>query len=299
MTFIKVFHNPTAGEAEHTKETLVDEIKSAGFDCSYSSTKKSITEKSIPAETDFIAVAGGDGSVRRLAEYFCNEPVITKRHPIGLLPMGTANNIAMTLGISGTSKEIIESWKQGKTQKFDVGKVHGLQKNHFFLEACGFGVFPRLIKRMRNEKIEGEIPNPERELQLALSRLHEIVLEYKPKECRLIIDGVEYNGKYILVEIMNIKSIGPNLNISPMGSFGDGEFDVILVSEAQREQLANYVLDRLLHGKERPFFYTALKAKKIEVTWAGKLMHVDDELVDVSDKRIEVDVLREILSFLV
>ncbi|HYI75973.1 MAG TPA: diacylglycerol kinase family protein, partial [Chryseolinea sp.] len=246
MTFIKVFHNPTAGDAEHTKEKLVEKIINAGFECSYSSTKKGINEKRIPAKTDIIAVAGGDGTVRKLAEYFCNENILTKRPPIGLLPAGTANNISKTLGIKGTPEEIIQSWKEQKTQNFDMGKVHGLKENHFFLEGFGFGVFPRLIKKMRERK--SKTNDPEHELQVALRTLHEIVENYKPKECRLVIDDVEYNGKFLLVEVMNIRSIGPNLNISPMGDAGDGEFDVILIQEDKREELAEYVLERLKNG---------------------------------------------------
>ena len=111
MTLIKVFHNPTAGEAEHTKEMLVKTIESAGFECSYSSTKKEINEKSIPESTDIVAVAGGDGTVRKIAEYYCSGNMLNRRHPLGLLPWGTANNIARTLGIEGKFEQIVESWK--------------------------------------------------------------------------------------------------------------------------------------------------------------------------------------------
>jgi len=298
MTFIKLFHNPTAGDAEHTKEKLVEKITSAGFDCSYSSTKKGINEKRIPSKTEIIAIAGGDGTVRKLAEYFCNENILTKRPPIGLLPAGTANNISKTLGIKGTPEEIIENWKNKNTLNFDMGKVHGLKENHFFIEGVGFGVFPRLIKKMR-ERIS-KSGDPEQELQVALRTLHEIVENYKAKDCRIIIDDVEYNGKFLLVEVMNIRSIGPNLNISPMGDAGDGEFEVILISENEREALANYVLERLKHGSETPFFHTALKAKKIEITWAGRLLHVDDELIQTDKfQTLNVEILRDVLHFLI
>ncbi|HTE30722.1 MAG TPA: diacylglycerol kinase family protein [Chryseolinea sp.] len=298
MTFIKVFHNPTAGEAEHSKEKLVRKIKAAGFDCSYSSTKRPINEKRIPAKTDIIAIAGGDGTIRRLAEYFCTENILTKRPPIGLLPWGTANNIATTLGVTGTPEEIMERWKVGEAQNFDIGKIHGLKENHFFLEGFGFGVFPRLIKKMRDRK--SKTNDSETELHIALKILHEIIENYKPKECHIVIDDVEYTGKFLLVEVMNIRSIGPNLNISPTGHSGDGEFEVILISETERDALAQYVLDRLEHGKETPFFYTAIKAKKLKVSWAGKLIHVDDSLITLDKfQPLEVEILRDVLHFLV
>ena len=298
MTLIKVFHNPTAGEGEHTKEKLVKKIKAAGFECSYSSTKKEISEKRIPESTDIIAVAGGDGTVRKIAEYYCTGTVLTRRHPLALLPWGTANNIAKTLGIQGEADEIIERWKNDNRQNFDIGKVHGLKDNHFFLEAIGFGVFPKLIKTMRER--ENKSATPEEEIQIALKTLRDIVEDYKPKTCEIIIDGQPYNGKFLMVEVTNIRSIGPNLNIAPMSHFDDGVFDVIMISESQREALLGYIDERMANGKETPFFYTALKARKLEINWGGRMMHIDDELFDLDVyQKLEIEILRDILTFLV
>lgn len=298
MTLIKVFHNPTAGDAEHTKEKLVKKIKSAGFECSYSSTKKEITEKRIPDATDIIAVAGGDGTVRKIAEYYCSGAVINRRHPLALLPWGTANNIAKTLGILGDPDEIIERWKSDNRQNFDIGKVHGLKDNHFFLEAIGFGVFPKLIKSMRERTSKSN--SPEEEIEVALKILRTIVEDYEPKSCEITIDGESYSGKFLMVEVTNIKSIGPNLNIAPMSHFDDGYFDVILITEAQRESLLNYVDDRIANGKDTPFFYTALKARNVEVNWGGRLVHIDDELIELDKfQKLEVEILRDVLTFLV
>ncbi|MEJ1239497.1 diacylglycerol kinase family protein [Chryseolinea sp. T2] len=298
MTLIKVFHNPTAGDAEHTKEKLVKKIKSAGFDCSYSSTKKGINEKRIPDSTDIIAVAGGDGTVRKIAEYYCGGTIINRRHPLALLPWGTANNIAKTLGINGDVDEIIGRWKLDNRQNFDIGKVHGLKDNHFFLESVGFGVFPKLIKTMRDRTSKSE--SPDEEIMVALKTLRDLVEDYKPKSCEITIDGETYNGKFLMVEVTNIKSIGPNLNIAPMSHFDDGEFDVIMIGESQREALLSYIDERIANGKETPFFYTALKARKIELNWGGRLMHIDDELLELDVyQKLEVEILRDVLTFLV
>lgn len=297
MTLIKVFHNPTAGEAEHSKEKLVRKIKAAGFECSYSSTKKEINEKRIPDNTDIIAVAGGDGTVRKIAEYYCSGNMLNKRHPLGLLPWGTANNIAKTLGIAGNPDEIIARWKDGNTQNFDIGKLHGLKENHFFLESIGFGVFPKLIKTMRDRETKSS--DPEEEINTALKNLRDIVEEYKPKTCEINIDGQPYNGKFLMVEVMNIRSIGPNLNIAPMSHFDDGEFDVIMISETQRDALLAYIDERMSNGKETPFFHTAVRARKLEINWGGRLMHIDDELADLDKyQKLEVEIVRDVLKFL-
>ena len=298
MRFVKVFHNPGAGEGAHSKENLVEKIRAAGFDCSYSSTKKEIDEKRIPDKTDAIIVAGGDGSVGQLAGYLIDRKILSRRFRVGLLPSGTANNIARTLGIEGSTDEIINRWKECNIKKFDVAKVHGINKKQFFLEGLGFGVFPRLMKEMKARTTKSD--DPEEELQTALKMLISIINNYKSRPCKIRIDDMEYEGNFLMVEIMNIRSIGPNLNIAAGAQTDDGELDVIIVTESQRGELALYIENRLIFGKEETFFYTALKGKKVSVKWGGKLLHVDDELVSVEKyTRLDIEVFTDVLHFLV
>jgi diacylglycerol kinase family enzyme len=87
---------------------------------------------------------------------------------------------------------------------------------------------------------------------------------------------------------------------SPDIPFDDGEFDVIIITESQREALLNYIDDRIKNGKETPFFHTSLKARKVEINWGGKLMHIDDELIELDKfQKLEIEILRDVLTFLV
>ena len=65
---------------------------------------------------------------------------------------------------------------------------------------------------------------------------------------------------------MNTQSIGPNLNLAPFADPGDGQFEVILISERQRDEFATYVHNKL-HGIEQPPIFNILKAKNL----AGQL----------------------------
>ena len=298
MKSVQIFHNPTAGEGEHTRETLIKQIEKAGYDCSYSSTKKAGIEESAPEKADILVAVGGDGTVRKLAAHLLEKPLREKSGPIGLVPVGTANNIAKTLGIKGSSEEIIAGWASHEVKSFDIGRIDGLEKNPFLLEALGFGVFPKLIRQMKERKERSD--NPEEELHEALERLHEIILDYKTRECHIMLDDQEFHGKFLMVEIMNIQSLGPNLNLAPLADPADGELDVILVPESQREELAGYIERRLKYGKDEPFLYKAHRAKKIRVSWQGHLLHVDDELVKVEKAtQLNIDVVQGVLEFLV
>src|SRR5687767_6504777 len=118
MKVAKLLHNPKAGEGEYTHKKLARLVNRAGYDCSYSSTKKEGWDKIKASETDMIVIAGGDGTVRKVAKV-----VLDKKIPLALLPLGTANNIGKTLGITGKLEEVIQSWENAILKPFDVGRI--------------------------------------------------------------------------------------------------------------------------------------------------------------------------------
>jgi diacylglycerol kinase (ATP) len=293
MKTANILHNPKAGEREFTKKKLLKLMEASGFNCSYSSTKKRGWEKIEPADTDFVILAGGDGTVRKVAG-----ELLDKKLPIGLIPLGTANNIAKTLGISGTLEDIIEAWSHKNIKKYDVGRIYGLKKAAFFLEGFGYGVFPRLMKEMHS-KSDKQFDSPEKNLNKALEVMHDIILSSKARHCKIAIDGADYSGRFLLAEVMNTQSIGPNLNLAPFADPGDGSFEVILISERQREEFANYVHNKL-NGIEQPPIFNILKARNLEIYWEGKLLHVDDEIIELKEPaEVRIKLQEGVLEFLV
>lgn len=293
-----VLHNPEAGEGETSKQELIRKIESAGFKCSYSSTKPFRWENIDTEGTDFLILAGGDGTVRKIAEELLARKVIEKNIPIGLLPFGTANNIARTLGLCGDTSRIMDGWHEGTVKKFDVGKIEGLDKPGFFLESFGYGLFPKLMQQMKKQK-KNDIDDPKEKLQVALKILHELILNAPVKKCDLQINEKDYSGNLLLLEVMNIRSIGPNLTLAPDADPGDGEFDVVVITEKQRDALGAYVAKKL-EGIEMPFEFPIIKGKKLTVFWDGIHGHIDDEYYKI-EKATEVKIeLREaLLEFLV
>lgn len=298
MKHIRVLHNPAAGTSDHSREILKSQLEAVGFECSYYSTKETDEDEFVSDRADIMAVVGGDGTVRKLAGQILNRKVLNRKPPIAVLPCGTANNVARTLNIRGSEEEIISRWMKGIIQPFDVAELKGVADTNFIMEGVGFGVFPKLIKKMK--AMENVPEDPEEELALALKTLHDIILDYKGRDCELIIDGQQQFGQYLMVEIMNVQSIGPNLNIAPMARVDDGLLDVVLVPVEEREALANYVKNRMEKGKDEVFFGTSVRASSVKVKWNGKLLHADDQLLE-QKKQTEVSLWARqgVLEFLV
>src|SRR4029077_18637139 len=91
-----LFHNPTAGH-KATKDDILAAMKLADFDVRYVSVKGDSLEEAFEKKADLLVIAGGDGTI---AEVLTRLP--DRAMPVALLPLGTANNIARSLGIAGT-----------------------------------------------------------------------------------------------------------------------------------------------------------------------------------------------------
>ena len=297
MKIVNLLHNPDAGNEDHSEEKLVSLLEANGFECRYSSMNKKNWKK-IEEEVDFIVAAGGDGTIRKITKELLARKLSEKTWPIGLLPLGTANNIAQTLEINESTEDIIQSWHHPRTKNFDVGRIRGLPDTTFFLESFGYGLFPFVIRKMK--KIDkSAIETSDMEIKTALEILHESIFTYEPKYCELNVDGTDHSGKFLLAEIMNTRLIGPNLFLSPHGDPGDGQFEVILIPQKDKEKLASYVSDKM-KGIDEPYHFEQLKGKNIKVMWEGTHVHADDEIIKLEkNEKIEIELREGLLKFLV
>lgn len=290
-----LLHNPKAGEESFTPDELVSKIQAQEIEVVYRSVKDEWTN--IDEGTDFLIVAGGDGTVRKVTEKLLDLD-LHKTYPIALLPSGTANNIGLTLGLPSDEDLVISNWRNPKIKKFDVGRIHNLSGSSFFLESFGYGVFPELMIEM-DKQDEGLKDSPEKKLQLAVELLSRIIENYEPAYCELEVDGVDHSGKFLLVEIMNTRAIGPNLILSPHANPGDGEFEVVLIPESQKEKLLKYVNDKI-QGIEAPNLFDICKAKNIKIKCDDLLAHVDDETVEIHQSAdVRIELIAGMLEFMV
>ena len=298
MKLAKLLHNTSAGEEDHGTSDLLEQIKANGFDCSYSSTKKKDLKK-LESGFDFLVAAGGDGTVRKITRSLLKREHVEKPWPVALLPLGTANNIAKTLGLKGETEDLIRTWHQAQLKPFDVGDVyHNKDEVGFFLESFGFGIFPRLMKEGRKDKL-GENATGDERILAALKVLYRIVCSYKPKYCEIIADGKDLSGNFLMMEVMNAKSLGPNLLIAPKADPGDGKFEVVFIPEEKREDLAAYVQHRI-DGTEMNFEFPMVQAKEISLKWNGTEAHIDDELIKLKkSNKVFIHPRRGLLEFMV
>lgn len=72
--------------------------------------------------------------------------------PIGLLPLGTANNVARTLASFGCEGPRISTSASLSAKDYDIGLAKGDGADTVFLESAGFGLLAHLITVMASDK---------------------------------------------------------------------------------------------------------------------------------------------------
>jgi diacylglycerol kinase family enzyme len=265
-----VFHNPTAGANGHEKDGILSALKLADIEASYFSTKKDDLEKALGNSADLIVAAGGDGTIAKILRALPDRSV-----PVAILPLGTANNIARSLGIAGTPQELVEMWRLDHTYALDLGTVKGIEQESRFIESFGIGLFGEFLRRAeKKNKAEGAD-----NLRKGRETLQKIIKDAEPVPLDLMIDGKPLRGEFIGVEILNIPFTGPGLPLAPKADGGDGKLDVVCFKANERKDLMEW----LEAPQDDPPPATMRHGSKIEVSWEKAPHRLDDQGFEAHD----------------
>src|SRR5205823_11874232 len=126
--------NENAGSAGESRSDVAELISRVGFSVTCFSKRKRDIEKALEEPADIVAIAGGDGTVAKVAARMRPNGC-----PIAVLPLSTANNIAKSLGIGRPSVELVASWHLGKLVAFYPIAADGPWGFRRIVEGIGFG----------------------------------------------------------------------------------------------------------------------------------------------------------------
>jgi diacylglycerol kinase (ATP) len=298
---ITLIYNPTAGDdSRPTPGQLVALIREAGYQVRVQSTKDDGWSKVLKKKAAFVAVAGGDGTVGKVARRLVGTGI-----PIAVLPTGTANNISKSLGIGERSlMQLIRDWPRAKRKRFDAGVASGPWGSRRFIESVGLGLLAKTMPSVNENKTMDNLPTGEARVAYALQCMRDALEKSAPMKVNAKLDGKDVSGKYLLFEAMNKRFIGPNLFLAPHAEPGTGMLDLVFVGEKDRKKLARY-LAHWQAGKEWPSNLGVGRGKHLEIEWTGFPLHLDDKVWPKNGRhpkppaKIEVELQRKALEFLI
>ncbi|RYY55876.1 MAG: hypothetical protein EOO09_08695 [Chitinophagaceae bacterium] len=274
---VLLLFNPKAGHGQHDEEDLLKMVNDAGYDCKTRSIKDDGWEK-IPSSVDMLAVAGGDGTVSKVIKRIYHRKKDEPDWPLGVLPFGTANNIATSIGATAPPEELVMQWAQGTTP-FYLGQLAHATGNNPFCEMAGFGLFPQHLDDMQQYK--GKELGPQDKLDAALRESVLSIDKLKPESFEIEGPGFSKNGNYITAIVMNTRYFGPGVSFAPDADHEDRKLELVLFSDEQRDELKQYYQCKV-RGSESGLHPEIIRGSRFTIKTNAKRFHIEDEIFSVT-----------------
>jgi diacylglycerol kinase (ATP) len=249
----------------------------------------SFTKTALRRGCEMIVAAGGDGTLNEVVNGIGRNGSKVR---LGLIPLGTGNDFARTLGLPHDLEEAIAVLAAGQTRAIDLVRVKS-DKARYFVNVSAGG-FSGLV----DEKLTPEMKKtwgPLAYLRGAAAALPEL----RAYRTKLSFDKKKpvtlslYN-----VVIANGRYVGGGRQIAPKASIDDGLLDVILVKERSAAELALLAAQVALGKHLSSDAIVFRRAAKVTVnSKPGMWFNVDGELVGKEPARFEV--LPRALQFVV
>jgi diacylglycerol kinase family enzyme len=205
---------------------------------------------------------------------------------LSVLPLGTANNLARSLGVTAPLEEIIARLENGKKRAFDVGVARGPWGKRYFFESVGGGLLADYLRTADGNSKKTKNLSKEQEMARHVALLRRKLCTHPAREWKIEIDGDDISDRYILWEAMNIRSVGPVLYLASGAATRDGRLDFVCAREEERTLLMEY-LDARLAGARSKFPLPLRKCRELKAVWKNSTIHFDGKVWPHKRKKVK------------
>jgi len=226
-----LLYNPASGSAAgHSPEQLATLLSEGGATVqthrigdTFENTIEEVVNNFIKSGGRWVAVAGGDGTVEAVARALVGSEI-----PLGIIPVGTYNNFALSAGIPADPVEACRIIATGKIRPVDVGFVNG----HPFFEVVGIGLDAALFPASEDIKSGALARIWELAREAWHQPRHHLTLELdRPftaaRKSARHAEGAHHGSRHLrlralMLTISNAPYYGMNFAVAPKASIDDG-----------------------------------------------------------------------------
>jgi diacylglycerol kinase (ATP) len=283
---VRLIVNPTSGPAENPQliADLADALQTQGIQPEICTTTpeedgEGLAAAAAKAGAKLVIVAGGDGTIEAVSRGLVHTQTV-----LGIIPLGTRNNLAASLNIPTDLTQAIQTLAAGKPDRFDMGKAN----NHTFMEVVGVGLEASLFP-CGDEVKEGIKKNYLVALKSVFSGI-KTFLQFRPHRLVLRFDGRRMRRlRTLQVNICNSPRYGVEFALAPEAKMNDGKLDVIYIDNPSKLDHLRYFFtamqgEPLLHERLKTY-----RASKIEIRSYPPLeVHADGECLGTTPVTVEV-----------
>lgn len=160
-----------------------------------------------------ILVAGGDGTIKMVAEAMENRDVI-----LGILPAGSANGLSVDLDLPNALEENLAIAFHSDFTEIDMVCINGERSMHL----SDIGLNAGLVKKYENSSVRGKIG-------YALQSIATLQEKGEPFEATIKANGKTIKTEAHMIVIANSQKYGTGVTINPLGKMDDGKFEIVIL----------------------------------------------------------------------
>jgi diacylglycerol kinase family enzyme len=227
---VTLIHNRKAGRARYSESELKALLSSAGYEVAYVDYKRCDLAAALDRRADLIAVAGGDGTIAKVAAHARPDGP-----PIAVLPLGTANNIAKSLGLDRPFADLVAGWSARRLRPFHLIEAAGPWGRRRLAEGLGFGALEQALADMPKDPSFGEARRVYAAAATAAAAEH----------LELRLDGEAIARPLVLLEVTTVPLVAANLPLAPAADPSTRKFAVCFVGDDrdERDALAQWLAE--------------------------------------------------------
>jgi diacylglycerol kinase (ATP) len=169
-----------------------------------------------------LVVAGGDGTMHQAAQGLAGSACA-----LGVVPLGTGNDLASTLGIPTDFEAAVARALAGGIRRLDLARV----EQTVCIGYAGVG-FDSAVTRFANEQVK-RLRGP---LVYFYAVLHTLAT-FEAPQMRVVHDGGTFTGRAMFAVVANLPRFGGGMRIAPAALPDDGWLDLVIVRELSRLRL--------------------------------------------------------------
>jgi len=224
-------------------------------------------------EWDAVVAFGGDGTINEVANGLAGTDAV-----LGVLPCGTGNDFARSLGVSKDLAQAFRTLMEGQVCAVDLGHT----ESRYFINGIGVGFDARVNYEARQLKgLRGTA--------LYLASILRTLSKYKALEMEVRFNGTSRSGKTYLVAAGNGFSVGGGFMLTPDARLDDALLDICHIDEIGLGTIVRH-FGKLYNGRiGRVKQVTMAQSPHLEIQCAaGMPVHMDGEVIATRAQRLSV-----------
>jgi diacylglycerol kinase (ATP) len=180
---------------------------------------------------DWVVAMGGDGTIHEVINGLMQIPAEHRPH-LGIVPVGSGNDFAYSMGISKTPEIALRQLFKGEHRPMDIGLIEDdLGRREYWMNTIGIGFDAVVNIRSRN------IPIVQGFLVYFAAVMQTILLNYTPYQLKMNIDGKIQDEQFLMLTLCNGKREGGGFELAPQACQDDGKLEYIAVNRISRPRM--------------------------------------------------------------